>query len=249
MVPPPPREPSDDLRPPGSLTTALALAAVAGYSDAHIYLHVAQVFVANMSGNVVLFGMALGGRDRSGIVGSGLAIVAFVLGIAGATRIHRWYQRNRLVLRPDVVVLVELAAFVALIGFSIGYPDSPGAEPTARAYPILVAGGLAMGLQTAVLRRVGRVQVTTTYESGVVARFGEESVLALSGRGASRRPQAGADRVLGILGSLVVAYAAGAAAASAAGASVAVLALPVAVLGAVAVRLHLARPRPDRAAG
>ena len=46
--------------PSGPLLLAVALAMVAGFVDAHIYLAVSPIFVANMSGNLVHIGMLVG---------------------------------------------------------------------------------------------------------------------------------------------------------------------------------------------
>jgi uncharacterized membrane protein YoaK (UPF0700 family) len=233
--------PSDSgLHPSGSLVMAAALAAVAGYLDAHLFLHVGQVFVANMSGNVVLAGMAAGKRDGAGVAGPLVAIVAFIGGMALATFVHNRFRRDGRPLRPDLLVGLELVAFAVLIAFAIGFPDTTDGTATPRAYPILGAGGFAMGLQTAVLRRVGSVPVSTTYESGVVARLGEASVLAADGsRGRDERAARG--HIIWILSALVLAYAAGAAVASALGESVGLLLIPVAVLVVVGVVLWRAR--------
>ena len=70
------RSPENERRPPsvgggehrapprieGTIALAAVLTAVAGFVDAHIFVHVTEVFVANQSGNVVLFGIFLGER-------------------------------------------------------------------------------------------------------------------------------------------------------------------------------------------
>ena len=45
--------------PSGPMFLAMVLAVVAGFVDAHVYVHITPVFVANMSGNIVHFGIAL----------------------------------------------------------------------------------------------------------------------------------------------------------------------------------------------
>jgi uncharacterized membrane protein YoaK (UPF0700 family) len=216
---------------------AAVLAAVAGYTDAHLFLHVAEVFVANMSGNIVLLGMAAGELDGARVAGPTVAIAAFVAGMALATWVHDRTRRAGRPLRPDLLVALEIVLFGVLIALTVGHTaDIPGTV-SARAYPILAAGGIAMGVQTAVLGRVGNVPVSTTYESGVIARLGEQSVLATASDRA-REERATRARIVGILSALVVAYAGGAAFAAALGSSTAWLLVPVGVLVAVAVLLR-----------
>jgi uncharacterized membrane protein YoaK (UPF0700 family) len=224
---------------------AAALAAVAGFTDAHLFLHVADVFVANMSGNIVLLGMAAGKLDGTGVAGPMVAIVAFVTGMAIATWFHDRRRRGGRSLRPDLLVVLEMVLFVGLIVLTIGHTTALAGTATPRAYPILAVGGLAMGVQTAVLRRVGDVPVATTYESGLVARLGEESVLASSDARTTRERTARA-RIVGVLSVLVATYAGGAALGAALGSSTAWLAVPVVVLAGVAIALHRRRrSRPD----
>jgi uncharacterized membrane protein YoaK (UPF0700 family) len=55
---------ASDPRLSGTRILAVVLTATGGFVDAHVFLHLARVFVANMSGNLVLFGMAFGDGDR-----------------------------------------------------------------------------------------------------------------------------------------------------------------------------------------
>ncbi|MFI7466659.1 YoaK family protein [Nonomuraea sp. NPDC049646] len=60
----------------------LALALAAGAVDALSFLALGQVFTANMTGNVVLLGLALGTGDTSHVIRSGIALTTFCLGLA-----------------------------------------------------------------------------------------------------------------------------------------------------------------------
>jgi uncharacterized membrane protein YoaK (UPF0700 family) len=65
----------------------LALTFSTGVIDAVGYLGLDRVFTGNMTGNVVILGMALAGADDLPIVGPVVALVLFMLGalIAGRT--------------------------------------------------------------------------------------------------------------------------------------------------------------------
>ena len=74
----------------GPLTVAVGLAATAGFVDAFVFQNVSAVFVANMSGNLIRVGMAVGDLDGHAVAASAIALVAFTLAaIAAATAIDR----------------------------------------------------------------------------------------------------------------------------------------------------------------
>jgi uncharacterized membrane protein YoaK (UPF0700 family) len=120
--------------------------------------------------------------------------------------------------------------------------DGPSRAGTVDAmdFPILALGAFAMGLQTLVISRVGSVAVTTTYETGAVARFGQESALAARAPESERRAHHLA--IVRVLGAIVAAYVGGAATASAASSSAAWLLVPIGIVLAVAAVLRPRRP-------
>ena len=61
------------------MTMAISLAAVAGFIDAHLFLHVTSVFVANMSGNMVRVGIEVGDGHWTTAVGSLAALIALLV--------------------------------------------------------------------------------------------------------------------------------------------------------------------------
>jgi uncharacterized membrane protein YoaK (UPF0700 family) len=65
--------------PSEPLALACSLAGVAGFVDAHLFLHVTNVFVANMSGNMVRVGIFSGSGDWSIAAGSLAALFAFAM--------------------------------------------------------------------------------------------------------------------------------------------------------------------------
>ncbi|WP_426574938.1 YoaK family protein [Aquihabitans sp. McL0605] len=174
--------------PSGPLKLAITLAACAGFVDAHVYLNVTPVFVANMSGNLIHLGMFTGLGDWREAVAS---IVAFA-GVA-ASIVHHDHQIQRgLPIGPSRLLAVEATLVVALsllvarlhVGFT--------AQPSPRDLPILLIGGVAMGLQAGSLRRVGEISVATTYGTGAIVRIGEKVASGL-GRRSSRRAPAPSD--------------------------------------------------------
>jgi uncharacterized membrane protein YoaK (UPF0700 family) len=58
----------------------LLLACVAGGVDAVSYMSLGHVFTANMTGNTVLLGLALGQAESRAVVRSSLALIGFLAG-------------------------------------------------------------------------------------------------------------------------------------------------------------------------
>ncbi len=232
--------------PSGPLVFAAALAAVAGFVDAHVYLHATPVFVANMSGNMVHLGMFAGlGRwqDAAGFVA---ALAAFLAGVVCATVYHDHEIRHGRPTRSDALLFVEALLVLMLPVMLVWFGLSFSASTRLADYPIIVVGAVAMGMQTAALRRVGQVAVATTYGTGTLARIGEK--LALAARRADRISDHRRRTTVWILVLVLVSYVAGAAAASALGSSPLLLLIPSAVLVVIGVLLRRGRIEEHAAA-
>lgn len=228
-----------------SSTTAIALAltATAGFVDAHFFLHVTEVFTANMSGNLVLFGMALGEKQWAQGGHQAAALLAFIVGVFAASRFHDRHRRAGKPLRPDLLLGIE-AAILALAAVWIGFVGAEHAGERFLVYPAIVLAAFAMGMQNAAVMRVGMLAVATTYATGSVARLGSETALAV---GATSRAEATAHLgVIPVLGSMVAAYVLGALLAASVGASAAWLVLPAGVLVLSAIGTHRRLRRHDR---
>ncbi|MCB1038584.1 MAG: DUF1275 domain-containing protein [Acidimicrobiales bacterium] len=218
--------------PSGPLAVAVALAAAAGFVDAHVYVNVTPVFVANMSGNLIHLGIFVGDGAWRTALASLLTIGAFTAGVVVATaHHHRQVVRDRTV-RPTALLAAEAALLAGLTAWMAVASLAFTAEPRAADYPVLLVAGLAMGLQAAALRRVGEVAVATTYGTGAIVRIGEKIVLAAH---RADRPTEHRRRVaIAVLAVVLASYVAGAIAATIAGHGVALLAIPTAVVAGCA---------------
>ncbi len=145
---------------------------VSGLSDALSFLTLGQVFVANMTGNVVLLGFAIGGAKRISLVGSFIAIVAFVSGgIVGGrlTRRHGESGPHLISVMTFVETFLMLAA--ALVAWRFGLPGF-------IAYAITAVLAISMGLQTTVARSLGVADITTTVITSTLAGLAMDLPLA-----------------------------------------------------------------------
>lgn len=214
--------------PSGPIALALSLAGVAGFIDAHLFLHVTNVFVANMSGNMVHLGISAGAGDWSIAFGSTTALIAFAAGVVTAIAHHDHQLRRDKRVRPDDLLVVEalltLVLPVVLVAFDVEFSNTAGTVH----YIVIVIGAFAMGIQASALRRVGSIAVATTYGTGTIVRIGEK--IALSLRGAQRASDGRRSATIVVLVGVLVAYVGGASTASALGSSPLLLLGPSAVL-------------------
>lgn len=161
----------------------IALTFTTGVVDAVGYLGLDRVFTGNMTGNVVILGMALAGSDGLPIVGPLLALAAFLLGALAAGRALRgatggWTGRT--------TSLLTLSSAVLLV---LGVVMLADAEPSrAIALPVTALLGAAMGVQGATARVVAVKDVTTVVVTSTLISLAAESSLGRdSGGGAGRR--------------------------------------------------------------
>jgi uncharacterized membrane protein YoaK (UPF0700 family) len=154
------------------MLTSLSLAA--GCVDAVGYLGLGQVFVANMTGNTVLLGLAIGQANVRGVLHAGTALAGFVLGVAvGAAIVEQGPARA--VWTPTVTAALGLE-FAILVAFAAGWLLD-GSDPSGVAvYLLIVLSALAMGVQSAAVRRLDVAGASTTYITGTLTSLTARTV-------------------------------------------------------------------------
>jgi uncharacterized membrane protein YoaK (UPF0700 family) len=137
------------------LTGLFLLTVVTGMADAASYLGLGQVFTANMTGNVLLLGFATDPSSHLSLTGSLIALLSFAIGaVAGSYMVGGRAQTPRY-RRGFMVEWVLLAA--ATIVLFVAHPG-----PAGRTDAVLALIALSMGIQNAVVRRMGLPDVNTT---------------------------------------------------------------------------------------
>ncbi len=137
------------------------LSAVTGLVDAVSVLGLGQVFVANMTGNTVFLGFAVGGAPGFEIPRYVAALLAFLVGaLAGgwianafAHSTRRWWL---LTVAAVEAILFWVAAVVAI------WYDAGSLSPAPRLFTLIGLTALAMGLRNATVRRLKVPDLTTT---------------------------------------------------------------------------------------
>jgi uncharacterized membrane protein YoaK (UPF0700 family) len=144
----------------------LALTWAAGSIDAISYLGLGHVFTAMMTGNTVLLGLALAQGEALAALRSILALIGFSVGVfVGAMIVERESQP------PEwpAVVTNALALETAILGVFAGTSLLIGGARTAGiTYFLIFLLALAMGIQSAAVRRLGVPGIATTYITGTL---------------------------------------------------------------------------------
>ncbi len=156
---------------PSTLPFALALAAVAGAVDAIALVGLGDIYVSFMSGNTSQLGMAVGRMSSDRIVKVGLVVMVFVAGVVlGELVATQIAPRSRsTVLLAVVATGLGSAAALSMLGLS--------------PWIVSLVMAFAMGLQNAVLRRAGHVDVALTYVTGTLVHMSRAIAAALLRRG------------------------------------------------------------------
>jgi len=140
-----------------------------GIVDAASFLALGHIFTANMTGNIVLLGFALGGAIRLSAPRSLLALGAFLLGaLAGGRWTLHGTAKGWIV--PAIVAEAGLLGVAAAVSAVV--PGSTGI------YGVIAAAAIAMGLRNAVVRKIAIPDMTTTVLTLTVTGIAADSSLA-----------------------------------------------------------------------
>ncbi|WAP51341.1 YoaK family protein [Arthrobacter sp. ATA002] len=155
----------------------LALTFSTGVVDAVGYLGLDRVFTGNMTGNVVLLGMAFAGGADLPILRPALALVFFMLGAALAGRMLRkgpdgWSWHTSVALTVVAAGLTALAVFVAVA-------DVRGNEILGSLTTSTMAA--VMGVQAATAKRLKVAEITTVVVTSTITGLAADSKLAGGG--------------------------------------------------------------------
>lgn len=158
----------------------ICLAFGAGAVDAISFLGLGRVFTANMTGNIVLLGVAAGSAAGSEVTRSAISLVAFAVAVSLAVGLSRRASRGRL---PAGVAFALGLETLAQAGFLAGWLAS-STRPSGALEDVLVGlSAIAMGLQSGAVLRLGIAGISTTYVTGTLTGLITEVV---TGKGSKR---------------------------------------------------------------
>ena len=143
----------------------LLLTLVAASVDAISYLGLGHVFTAMMTGNTVLLGLALAQGEVLAALRSILALIGFSVGVfVGAMIVERESYPAEW---PAVVTTALAFEAVILAIFAVNFILFDNIHG-GIIYLLIVLSALAMGVQSAAVRRLGVPGIATTYITGTL---------------------------------------------------------------------------------
>jgi len=165
---------SEPDRPPQPLIVTLAaLTVVSGFLDAVSFLGLGHVFIANMTGNVVLIGFAAAGAPGFSFMAS-LCALGFFLG--GAVMGGRIAQRVRPHRTLMLLVMTMEAAFTTAAAVIAG--TVPAIDAGWPRFTVIALLAFAVGLRNAAVRRLRVPDMTTTVLTTTLTGLASDSSLA-----------------------------------------------------------------------
>ena len=221
------------------LVLMLVLTFTTGVVDAVGYLGLDRVFTGNMTGNVVILGMAVVGAEDLPVLGPVLALVGFMAGAGLGGGVLKRAAGKWTGLTTTLFLSVGLVC-LGLAGVLFAVGDHP--DP-AVGLPVTTLLGAAMGLQAATARFVAVKDVTTVVVTSTITGLAADSTL---GSGRARAEGGGSGRRFLAVVLILAGAAAGAALLTIhVGAGLllaAVLILAATLVGSTHGRLHISQP-------
>jgi len=145
---------------------------VTGLVDAVSFLSLGHIFTANMTGNVVLLGVATAGVPEVSVARSLTALLAFLVGAAAGGRILAGSSADRVFTTFTIEGVCLAAATVS----AIGYQGS--AAEGHQLYSMIVLTSVAMGMRNAGVRKLAIPDLTTTVLTLTITGLAADSSLA-----------------------------------------------------------------------
>jgi uncharacterized membrane protein YoaK (UPF0700 family) len=165
---------SGERAPTVTLWMMMVLTFVTGLVDAVGFLGLDRVFVGNMTGNIVILGMAVAGADDLPVLGPAIALATFTIGAYIGGMVLR---RRRKEWSGGVSLLLLTGALVlALLGVAYLLPE--WAESDVLELIASSTTAAAMGMQAAVARSLAVADVTTVVVTSTLTSLASESLVA-----------------------------------------------------------------------
>lgn len=150
---------------------------VTGLVDAASYLSMGHIFTANMTGNIVLLGLAMANIPGLSVLRSITALIFAFAGGVVSGRLEHWTANWRRSHWLGLAAGMETALLVVACMLLVMRHDSV-VLPSSSLYGIIALTALAMGIRNGTVRRLGVPDITTTVLTLTVAGLASESSLA-----------------------------------------------------------------------
>ncbi|NEW07663.1 DUF1275 domain-containing protein [Paenibacillus sp. SYP-B3998] len=152
----------------------LLLCLTSGLVDVIGYIELGHVFTANMTGNIVLLGLAVGHVQGLEVLRSILALIGFIAGTATAAFLAA--RSKEKAFWPSALTTIFILESMVLITFSILFQLGAGKQDV---YIMIILLSYAMGIQTTAARTIGVAGISTTVLTNNLANAIEDLVKRL----------------------------------------------------------------------
>lgn len=153
----------------------ILLASVAGSVDVMSYYRLDHVFTANMTGNTILLGLAIGQGKLASSLHSLAALAGFFTGaVAGALIVENKKKGWSYYIALSVGIECFIIFILALIWF-----ESGATIRNPILYISILLSAIAMGIQSATIRHLNIPGVVTTFITGTITSIGMSAVSGL----------------------------------------------------------------------
>ncbi|MTW09893.1 DUF1275 domain-containing protein [Pseudoduganella eburnea] len=153
------------------------LTVTTGLIDAVSVLGLGRVFTANMTGNIVFMGFAVGGAPGFSIPRCLVAVASFLFGAAIAGRLGKAMENAPRRRWLSIIAGIEAGLFFVSALIAAGY-DIKSLEPAVHLYAMIVMTGIAMGLRNATVRRLSVADLTATVLTLTLTGIAADSSIA-----------------------------------------------------------------------
>ena len=166
----------------------LGLTWAAGTVDAIGYLALGRVFTANMTGNTVLLGLHLAQEQGAAALRALMALLGFGVGlVVGAAVVERSRSRDPWPRAVTAALALEAAILAA---FAVWSFFAWRAREAYEAQALIALSAIAMGIQSAAVRRLNVPGIATTYVTGTLTTAVTSLVARSRAAGAAPDPAA-----------------------------------------------------------
>jgi len=169
------RSDSSILAVPEAVAIALLMTWAAGFIDVVGYLSLFGLYTAHMSGNTIAMARHIVEEKWWAFARGGWPIATFVFGLVLGAFIFDAEQRRGIRPRFPGTIALEtlLIALFVMLGAGSGFKANIPPQPALKFFAMVALLTVAMGLQNVSIRKVGGMNIYTTFVTGSLVKFGE----------------------------------------------------------------------------
>ena len=169
------RNPAGPLTTPEKVNIAVAMTWAAGFVDLVGYVSLYGLYTSHMTGNTVAMARHISELQWSGVVRRGWPILMFVFGLMLGAFIYEAEKRRKIQVPFPPAIGLEALLIGIFIAAGIGSDfkaDIPP-QPAGKFFVMVALLAIPMGIQNVVIRKVGGINVYTTFVTGSLVKFAE----------------------------------------------------------------------------